>query len=69
MAVLVTGVNGLIGLHTARILLDEGYEVVGYDQMDISRATRELAYQVRYDLKGSLEDFIDTVRQKGTVTS
>lgn len=32
MAVLVTGVNGLIGLHTARILLDEGYEVVGYDQ-------------------------------------
>ena len=32
MAVLVTGVNGLLGLHTARILLDEGLEVVGYDQ-------------------------------------
>jgi UDP-glucose 4-epimerase len=32
MAVLVTGVNGLVGLHTARILLDEGLEVVGYDQ-------------------------------------
>ena len=32
MAVLVTGVNGLIGLHTARILLDKGFEVVGYDQ-------------------------------------
>ncbi len=32
MAVLVTGINGLVGLHTARILLDEGFEVVGYDQ-------------------------------------
>ncbi len=32
MSVLVTGVNGLIGLHTAKILLDEGFEVVGYDQ-------------------------------------
>ena len=32
MAVLVTGVNGLVGLHTAKILLDEGFEVVGYDQ-------------------------------------
>jgi nucleoside-diphosphate-sugar epimerase len=32
MAVLVTGVNGLIGLHTAKILLYEGFEVVGYDQ-------------------------------------
>jgi nucleoside-diphosphate-sugar epimerase len=32
MAILVTGVNGLIGLHTAKILLDEGFEVIGYDQ-------------------------------------
>jgi nucleoside-diphosphate-sugar epimerase len=99
VSVLVTGVNGLIGLHTARILLDEGYEVVGYDQnrwgelafypevadgpgmdpyvsqspirgpLDISRAKRELSYQVGYDLKGSLGDFIETLRQRGTVTS
>jgi len=25
------GANGLVGLHTARILLDEGFEVIGYD--------------------------------------
>jgi nucleoside-diphosphate-sugar epimerase len=32
MSILVTGVNGLVGLHTAKILLDEGFKVVGYDQ-------------------------------------
>jgi len=32
LSVLVTGVNGLVGLHTAKILLDEGFEVIGYDQ-------------------------------------
>jgi nucleoside-diphosphate-sugar epimerase len=32
MSVLVTGVNGLVGLHTAKLLLDEDFEVVGYDQ-------------------------------------
>jgi len=69
MSVLVTGVNGLVGLHMAKILLGEGFEVVGYDQLDISRATRELSYQVGYDLKGSLGDFIETSRQRGNVTS
>ncbi len=37
--------------------------------LDISRATRELSYQVGYDLKGSLGDFIETLRQRGNVTS
>ena len=31
MSVLVTGVNGLVGVHTAKILLEEGFKVVGYD--------------------------------------
>lgn len=31
MSVLITGVNGLVGVHTAKILLDEGIKVVGYD--------------------------------------
>ena len=31
MAVLVTGVNGLTGLHTAKLLLGKGIDVVGYD--------------------------------------
>jgi nucleoside-diphosphate-sugar epimerase len=37
--------------------------------LDISRAKRELSFQVRYDLKGSLEAFIDTLRQRGNLTS
>lgn len=31
MSVLVTGVNGLTGLHTAKLLLEKGLDVVGYD--------------------------------------
>ena len=31
MSILVTGVNGMTGLHTAKILLDNGHDVVGYD--------------------------------------
>ena len=31
MSILITGVNGLVGVYTAKILLDEGFEVVGYD--------------------------------------
>ena len=31
MSILVTGINGMTGLHTAKILLDKGFEVVGYD--------------------------------------
>ena len=31
MSILITGVNGLVGVHTAQILLDKGFDVVGYD--------------------------------------
>lgn len=31
MSVLITGINGMTGLHTAKRLLEEGLEVVGYD--------------------------------------
>ena len=31
MSVLITGLNGLVGIHTAKILLEDGFEVVGYD--------------------------------------
>jgi len=32
MSVLITGINGMIGLHTAKLMLAEGLGVVGYDQ-------------------------------------
>jgi UDP-glucose 4-epimerase len=31
MSVMITGINGMTGLHTAKLLLEEGLEVVGYD--------------------------------------
>ena len=31
MSVMITGINGMTGLHTAKRLLQEGLEVVGYD--------------------------------------
>jgi UDP-glucose 4-epimerase len=31
MSILVTGINGMTGLHTAKILLEKGFAVVGYD--------------------------------------
>ena len=31
MSVMITGINGLTGLHTAKLLLEKGLEVVGYD--------------------------------------
>ncbi len=34
MKVLLTGAAGFIGFHTARWLLDHGYEVVGFDNID-----------------------------------
>ena len=34
MKVLVTGIAGFIGFHVAKRLLDEGYEVVGFDNLN-----------------------------------
>ena len=31
MSILITGINGMTGLHTTKRLLQEGLEVVGYD--------------------------------------
>jgi nucleoside-diphosphate-sugar epimerase len=31
MSVLITGINGLIGVQTAKLLIEDGFEVVGYD--------------------------------------
>ena len=40
MSVLITGINGMTGLHTAKRLLQEGWDVVGYD----NNRNGELAY-------------------------
>jgi UDP-glucuronate 4-epimerase len=40
MAVLVTGVNGLVGIHTAKTLIEEGFDVIGHD----SSRSGELAF-------------------------
>ncbi len=34
MTILITGVAGFIGMHFAKRLLDEGYEVVGIDNLN-----------------------------------
>ena len=47
MSILVTGVNGMTGLHTAKILLDKGHEVVGYDNC----RTGELVYYPEIEKK------------------
>ena len=31
MSVMITGINGMTGLHSAKLLLEEGLDVVGYD--------------------------------------
>ena len=58
MVVLVTGVNGLVGLHCARILVEKGCEVVGYD----SNLSGELAYYPEVSekvafVRGDMADF------------
>ena len=34
MKIILTGVTGFIGAQTARLLLDEGHEVTGLDNLD-----------------------------------
>jgi nucleoside-diphosphate-sugar epimerase len=47
MSILVTGVNGMTGLHTAKILLANGHDVVGYDNC----RSGELAFYPEIDKK------------------
>lgn len=62
--VFITGTAGFIGFHLAKILLDEGFEVFGYDGMtdyyDVSIKKNRHAKLVEYDnfqcAEGLLED-------------
>ena len=46
MKVLVTGVAGFIGMHVAKRLLDDGYEVVGIDNLNDYYSPRLKAYRL-----------------------
>ena len=69
MSVLITGINGMTGLHTAKSLLEKGIDVVGYDNNRIG----ELAYypevesQIRF-VWGDIVHFghlLQTVEENG----
>ena len=47
MSVLITGINGMSGLHTAKLLLEKGIDVVGYD----NNRNGELAYYPEVESK------------------
>ncbi len=46
MKILVTGVAGFIGMHVAKKLLDDGYEVVGIDNLNDYYSPRLKAYRL-----------------------
>ena len=50
MSVLITGVNGLTGIHTANVLISEGIKVVGYD----NNRSGELTYYPEIEARISL---------------
>jgi UDP-glucose 4-epimerase len=47
MSVMITGINGMTGLHTAKLLLEKGLEVVGYD----NNLNGELAFYPEVEAK------------------
>jgi len=69
MSVLVTGVNGMTGLHTAKLLLQEGLDIVGYD----NNRNGELAFYPEVEQKirfvwGDIAHFghlLQTVEENG----
>jgi nucleoside-diphosphate-sugar epimerase len=69
MSVLITGINGMTGLHTAQRLLQEGLEVVGYD----NNRNGELAFYPEVEKKirfvwGDIVHFghlLETVEENG----
>ena len=69
MPVLITGINGMTGLHTAKRLLQEGLEVVGYD----NNRSGELAFYPEVESKirfiwGDIVHFghlLETVEENG----
>ncbi len=69
MAVLVTGINGLVGAHCARILSDEAFDVVGYDtnpagELDYYPEIRSRILLVKGDLT-DLGHLLETVERHG----
>ena len=69
MSVMITGINGMTGLHTAQRLLQEGLEVVGYD----NNRNGELAFYPEVEKKirfvwGDIVHFghlLETVEENG----
>ena len=47
MSVMITGINGMTGLHTAKLLLEKGLDVVGYD----NNRNGELAFYPEVEAK------------------
>ena len=47
MSVMITGINGMSGLHTAKLLLEKGLDVVGYD----NNRNGELAFYPEVEAK------------------
>jgi UDP-glucose 4-epimerase len=69
MSILVTGINGMTGLHTAKLLLEKGLDVVGYD----NNRNGELAFYPEVEKKirfvwGDIVHFghlLETVEENG----
>ena len=69
MTVLITGINGMTGLHTAKLLLEKGLDVVGYD----NNRNGELAFYPEVEAKirfvwgdiTHLGHFLGTVEENG----
>jgi UDP-glucose 4-epimerase len=69
MSVMITGINGMTGLHTAKLLLEEGLDVVGYDNSRNGELAfyPEIEQQVKF-VWGDIVHFghlLETVEENG----